>query len=233
MRFIFVKLFLISILLSSCGVITKARYGNGYKLNIEFGNDKEQKLAQKTNIAKRKAQLSPVSDVQNGVENTVAAVVDAAKLEEKQHTETVPAAIHKHENQSPETVVLNKKESTKKESRFVKKLKQGSKFKPNKTTRDPRPLNRNVIYSLLAWGLSFLFSFIPLFLIFPIFPILSILTFLLFIASIVFSIMAISNIRRNGYAEKGMFLALFILIMQILSLIFTIIVFLIIFALLL
>ncbi len=199
MRFIFVKLFLFTILLSSCGVITKARYGNGYKLNIEFGNDKEQKLAQKTNIAKRKAQLSPVSEVQNGVENTVEPVVDAAKLEEKQHTETVPAAIHKHENQLPETVVLNKKESTKKESRFVKKLKQGSKFKPNKTTRDPRPMNRNARYALYA----FLLIFLPF----------------ARLASIYFSIMAISEIRRYNFQEKGYTLAWTILIIQTILLI--------------
>ena len=224
MRLFFVKLFLFFILLSSCGVITKARYGNGYKLNIEFGNDKEQKLAQKTNIAKRKAQLRPVSEVQNGVENTVEPVVDAEKLEEKQHTETVPAAIHKHENQSPETVVLNKIESTKKESRFVKKLKQGSKFIPNKTTRDPRPTNKFVIYALLSLVVSIVFTALP------IFPAVALFFYLV---TMVLSIMAISNIRRNGYAEKGMFLALFILILHILSLIFTIIVLLFIFSLIL
>ena len=211
MRLIFVKLFLFTILLSSCGVITKARYGNGYKLNIEFGNDKEQKLAQKTNIAKRKAQLSPVSDVQNGVENTVAAVVDAEKLEEKEHTETVPAAIHKHENQSPETVVLNKKESLKKESRFVKKLKQGSKFKPNKTTRDPRPMNKFVIYALLSLVVSIVFTALP------IFPAVALFFYLV---TMVLSIMAISQIRRNGFTEKGYFLAWLLLILHILFLLF-------------
>ena len=211
MRLIFVKLFLFTILLSSCGVITKARYGNGYKLNIEFGNDKEQKLAQKTNIAKRKAQLSPVSEVQNGVENTVAAVVDAEKLEEKEHTETVPAAIHKHENQSPETVVLNKKESLKKESRFVKKLKQGSKFKPNKTTRDPRPMNKFVIYALLSLVVSIVFTALP------IFPAVALFFYLV---TMVLSIMAISQIRRNGFTEKGYFLAWLLLILHILFLLF-------------
>jgi len=211
MRLIFVKLFLFTILLSSCGVITKARYGNGYKLNIEFGNDKEQKLAQKTNIAKRKAQLSPVSEVQNGVENTVAPVVDAAKLEEKEHTETVPAAIHKHENQSPETVVLNKKESLKKESRFVKKLKQGSKFKPNKTTRDPRPMNKFVIYALLSLVVSIVFTALP------IFPAVALFFYLV---TMVLSIMAISQIRRNGFTEKGYFLAWLLLILHILFLLF-------------
>jgi len=211
MRFIFVKLFLFTILLSSCGVITKARYGNGYKLNIEFGNDKEQNLVQKTNKAKRKAQLRPVSDVQNGVENTVEPVVDAEKLEEKQHTETVPAAIYKHENQSPETVVLNKKESTKKESRFVKKLKQGSKFKPNKTTRDPRPMNRFVIYALLSLVVSIVFTALP------IFPAVALFFYLV---TMVLSIMAISQIRRNGFTEKGYFLAWLLLILHILFLLF-------------
>ena len=211
MRSIFVKLFLFSILLSSCGVITKARYGNGYKLNIEFGKDKEQKLAEKANKPKRKAQLSPITDAQNGVESTIAPVVDVEKVEEEQDAKTVPSDIHKHENQLLETIVLNKKESSKKESRFVIKQKQDSKYKPNKTTRDPRPLNRFVIYALLSFVVSIVFTALP------IFPAVALF---FYIVTIILSIMAISQIKRNGFTEKGYFLAWLLLILHILYLLF-------------
>ena len=48
-------LFIVLVTLSSCGVITKARYGNGLKINLDLGKNSEKNVVAKKSKEKRKA----------------------------------------------------------------------------------------------------------------------------------------------------------------------------------
>lgn len=191
-----ILLSLIITLFSSCGVITKARYGNGYKLNIEwFGNkEKKEHLAEQ----KQKKQKAVLQSIQE--EQTVSASEnDSNSLNLAELKKEIPlnaTTVQKEEHQT-------KKQNPKTEQSLGQTQHQKiSKIKSKPQYDDPlRPYNSNAMWS----GILFYFGFILNFII-PLFG------FIFMVIGFVFAIIALRQIKMSGFIFRGYGMALSVII---------------------
>lgn len=56
---------------SSCGVISKARYGNGYKLNLEWGKDEKPEYVQAKKAEKKQIKKNEIKEKESISEKTI------------------------------------------------------------------------------------------------------------------------------------------------------------------
>jgi len=179
-------LFIVLVTLSSCGVITKARYGNGLKINLDFGKNSEKKITSKQPKEKRKS--TPIlQQTQTPVEETtylnteaVAFISSFSNLENEVYKSNLEI------NQIPKKPLLDKIEK--------KKAILKSYLKPNqpKFKNDERPYERNAMWGgILFYGGLFLGLFLPF-----LFAIMA-------LPGLLLSAYSLGVIKTTGYAYRG------------------------------
>ena len=179
-------LLIVLVTLSSCGVISKARYGNGLKINLDFGKDSEKKITTKHSKEKRK-QTPILQQTQTPIEETtflssdiVTAITPFSNLENKVYKSNFKI------NQIPKKPLLDKIKN--------KKAILKSYLKPNqpKLNNDDRPYERNAM-----WGGILFYLGLPLNLVLPLFPLI------LVFAGLLLSTYSLGVIKTSGYAYRG------------------------------
>lgn len=187
-------LFLVLVTLSSCGVITKARYGNGLKINLDFGKNSEKNVVAKKSKEKRK-QTPILQQTQTPIEETtllssdiVTAITPFSNLENEVYKSNLEI------NQIPKKPLLDKIEN--------KKAILKSYLKPNqpKLKNDDRPYERNAMWGgILFYGGLFLGLFIPF------------ISIVMVLPGLLFSAYSLGVIKTSGYAYRGYGMALSVL----------------------
>ncbi len=183
-------LLIVLITLSSCGVISKARYGNGLKINLDFGKDSEKKITTKHPKEKRKQtpilqkNQTPIEETTLFSSDVVTAITPFSNLENEVYKSNFEI------NQIPKKPLFDKIE---KKKAFLK-----SYLKPNqpKLNNDDRPYERNAM-----WGGIFFYGGLILGLLVPIFFAIMALPGLLF------SAYSLGVIKTSGFAYRGYGLA--------------------------
>lgn len=183
-------LFIVLVSLSSCGVITKSRYGNGLKLNLDFGKHSEEKITTKHPKEKRKSPHS-LQQTQTAIEETthintqaVAAISTFPNLENEVYNSNSTI------NQIPQKPLL---ENIQKKKAILK-----SYLKPNQPNlkNDERPFERNAMWGgILFYGGLFLGLILPF-----LFAIMA-------LSGLLLSAYSLGVIKTSGYAYRGYGLA--------------------------
>jgi hypothetical protein len=188
-------LFIVLVTLSSCGVISKARYGNGLKINLDFGKDTEKNVVAKNSKAKKKSTVK-IQNTQNQVEETTVFSTEiASTISPFTNTENETSNANSTLNQFPKKPILEKIE---KKKGIIK-----SYLKPNqvKLSNDDRPLERNA-----KWAAILFYGGMILALVIPILP------FLMSVLGLLLASFSLGVIKTSNYAYRGYGLALSVLI---------------------
>jgi hypothetical protein len=193
-------LFIVLVTLSSCGVITKARYGNGLKINLDFGKNSEKNVTSNPSKVKRKS-IPKTQNIQNQVEETFLSSIENTSTIStftKFENETTQTKTNTMINQFPKKPILDKIE---KKKEIIKTY-----IKPNqaKMTNDDRPFERNAKWGgilfygglLLALLTPFLFAFFGL-------------------AGLLLCSYSLGVIKTSNYAYRGYGLAKSVLIIYL------------------
>ena len=188
-------LFIVLVTLSSCGVISKARYGNGLKINLDFGKDTEKNLVAKNSKAKKKSTVKIQNTQNQVVETTVFSTEIASTISPFTNTENETSNSISTLNQFPKKPILEKIE---KKKGIIK-----SYLKPNqvKLSNDDRPMERNA-----KWAAILFYGGMILALVIPILP------FLMSVLGILLASFSLGVIKTSNYAYRGYGLARSVLI---------------------
>lgn len=187
-------LFIVLVTLSSCGVITKARYGNGLKINLDFGKNSEKNVVAKKSKEKRKATpilqqtQTPVEENTLLSSDVVNAITPFSNFENEVYKSNLEI------NQIPKKPLLDKIEK--------KKATLKSYLKPNqpKLKNDDRPYERNAMWGgILFYGGLFLGLFIPF------------ISVVMVLPGLLLSAYSLGVIKTTGYAYRGYGMALSVL----------------------
>ncbi len=178
-------LFLIVIFFSSCGVITKARYGNGYKINLEL-NWLSKHKNEEVVLKKRKIQkIKPLNSQQDTIESII------VLIEQKDSLITENKLFKPIEVKNYSLNKQSTKKNIKKTESFgfnkQQKTISKNKVKPN---QDPRPI---APYLILALVFLFLFP----------------------VVSIILATKSMRIIKDTNFAFKGYNLAVVIIVLSI------------------
>jgi hypothetical protein len=188
-------LFVILITLSSCGVISKARYGNGLKINLDFGKKSEKNIALKNSKEKKKPTVK-IQNIQNQVEETTDFSTEiASSISPFNNIENETSYSNLTLNQIPKKPLLDKIEK--------KKAILKSYLKPNqpKLKNDERPYERNAMWGgILFYGGLFLGLFIPF------------ISIVMVLPGLLLSSYSLGVIKTSGYAYRGYGMALSVLV---------------------
>jgi fumarate reductase subunit D len=188
-------LFIVLVTLSSCGVISKARYGNGLKINLDFGKDTEKNVVAKNSKAKKKSTVK-IQNTQNQVEETTVFSTEiASTISPFTNTENETSNTNSTLNQFPKKPILEKIEK--------KKAILKTYLKPNqvKLSNDDRPMERNA-----KWAAILFYGGMILALVIPIIP------FLMSVLGILLASFSLGVIKTSNYAYRGYGLARSVLI---------------------
>lgn len=201
---------IIVLLLSSCGVITKARYGNGLKLNLELGSGNEKNLSKKTGIPKKLKKLRLDSAIHLlEVENPVTNRFDDASItyfDVRKDAHLKSPIFDNNENYSHilRTKHWNKTKSLNKQNQSEEK-----------TTAPIEPNSKAAGY--LFYGsilMSILMSILGIAV-----PILSVILFLAWLLGLILAITGLNKIKKSGDKYRGYGLDISIIVLSILSVI--------------
>jgi fumarate reductase subunit D len=193
-------LFIVLVTLSSCGVISKARYGNGLKINLDFGKDSEKNVVAKNSKAKKKSTVK-IQNTQNQFEETTVFSTEiASSISPFNNIENETSYSNLTLNQIPKKPILEKIEK--------KKAILKTYLKPNqvKLSNDDRPLERNA-----KWAAILFYGGMILALVIPILP------FLMSIAGLLLASFSLGVIKTSNYAYRGYGLARSILVVFLAS----------------
>jgi len=197
-------LFIVLVTLSSCGVISKARYGNGLKINLDFGKDTEKNVVAKNSKAKKKSTVK-IQNTQNQVEETTVFSTEiASTISPFTNTENETSNSISTLNQFPKKPILEKIEK--------KKAILKTYLKPNqvKLSNDDRPMERNA-----KWAAILFYGGMILALVIPIIP------FLMSIAGLLLASFSLGVIKTSNYAYRGYGLARSVLVVFFASILLT------------
>jgi hypothetical protein len=193
------------ITMSSCGVITKARYGNGLKLNVEFNGFKREKQKEKTTTIR-------VSRKDKALEKTV---------EKETLTEVVDTAISMVPSVSAsiEKIADEEKNKVSKTKKFFNGAKKVIKAevakvvaqKPNKRNGEG-PMEPNTLVAAILFYGSIVLQVALSFSEFAFIPGLSTVLSLCVLAGFILAIVGLHKHKRSDYAYSGYGLALSIVI---------------------
>lgn len=195
--------FIIALFFSSCGVISKTRYGNGFKINVNWGKDSEKKISTKPFKDKKKStqnieQTPNITEVLTDITTEYSPTFVTLPTVKKENI-----IAHSFENQLPKKPIIEKIE---KKKAIIK-----SYIKPNqpKLKNDERPFEKNALWGgILFYGGILLGILVPL------------ISTITTIIGLVLSIIGMGNIKRSGYLFKGYGLALSVVIVFLLSLLY-------------
>lgn len=149
-------LFLIVIFFSSCGVITKARYGNGYKVNLELNwlskHKNEEVVLKKRKIHK----IKPLNSQQDTIESNIVLKEqkDSLITENKQFKPIEVKNYSLNKQSTKKNIKKTESFGFNKQQKTISK----NKVKPN---QDPRPI---APYLILALVLMFFFPYVSIYL---------------------------------------------------------------------
>lgn len=202
--------FTVILLLSSCGVITKARYGNGFKLNIESNLfARKDKSENKTIIAKKKQikpSLKTYSDTD--VYSPVTSIASSEPIP--------PTAFDANALNSELNLGATKKSSLKKVSELVRKqvAKITKPVEPKRTLEPNTEIAAWLFYGAMVLNAALAYSSlaIPGF----IFTLLGIA----YLLGIILAFVGLRKIKLSGNTYRGYGIALSIIILFFLSLIY-------------
>jgi len=210
---------LIAIVLNSCGVITKARYGNGLKLNIESNLFSKKSKSETVAKEKKKTPLQKTSQTP-----TEKAAEDAITEDNSEIVTTISPDKTLHFQSEKEADIMKilpgVENSTR--SRIKDKIDSSKSSSATKNTKTPsremEPLatTAGVLYYGGLVG-NILYSYSALYI-----PLISTLLSLAVLIGFILAIIAYSNIRRNGFEKRGAGLSLSIIILTAISLLITI-----------
>lgn len=175
-------------LFSSCGVITKARYGNGLKLNIETGIFSKNNTLHKTKLSK----TSNKKRIKKQDVPSIDSVIYNSEIKENPQIYSIASINEFTHNKQNESIGKSKPESKVIESKKLNDIIPKNVKKKVNTKHDERPLAPNLILALI---LSF---FIPY-------------------VSIYLAVRAKRLIKESNYAYKGNGFATAIIILSILT----------------
>jgi hypothetical protein len=195
MKNIITLLFLVLFTLSSCGVISKTRYGNGLKINLDFGKDPEKNVVAKNSKAKKKSTVK-IQNTQNQFEETTVFSSEIASVNSPfTNIENKTSNANSTLNQFPKKPILEKIDK--------KKAILKTYLKPNqiKLSNDDRPLERNA-----KWAAILFYGGLILALIIPIIP------FFMSALCLLLASFSLGVIKTSNYAYRGYGLARSILI---------------------
>ncbi len=191
---IYLKILFVIFIFSSCGIISKTRYGNGYKLNIEFNKKEKNKYFVAKSAQKKTLNLSKLLE----------------KRDQKTDSNTFSTYF-------VETGPLHKVSKLKIDYKFEKVKKPISKLKninvqktllENKPKTEKKPLEKHIkVAAWLFYGGLVLIIFLPL------------IGGLMMLAGFILAIISYINIRRSGYELRGEGLAVSIIAFCLLLLI--------------
>lgn len=205
--------FIISLTLSSCGIITKARYGNGLKLNLEFGKDHEKKLSKKSvKVKKMKLMKQDTSLLLTFAENTHLNEPDEASII---HTVGQNETRSSHQLSENNKTISHNHSSThwNKTKPVLKKIKTDAKSKA--------PIEPNskaagyLFYGSLA--LTAILSILNIAV-----PIISIILFLAWLLGFILAIVGLKKIKQSGDKFRGYGLDISIIVISILIVVLSI-----------
>lgn len=202
---------LIVIIMNSCGVITKARYGNGLKLNIEsnlFSKKSKSEIA-----AKEKKKTTAQTTNQTPVEKVAEEVVNTDISDNEAKTISPDNSTHFDSEKEADILKILPGVEKSTRSRIAKEIDSTKSSSTKKNTKTParemEPLATaaGILYYGGIAG-NIIYSYSAFFI-----PVLSTLLFLAIMIGFILAIIAYSNIRRNGYEKKGAGLSLSIIIL--------------------
>ena len=188
-------LFIVLVTLSSCGVISKARYGNGLKINLDFSKDTEKKVVAENSKTKKKSTVKIQNTQNQVVETTDFSTEIASSISTFNNIENETSKANLTLNPLPKKPILEKIE---KKKGIIK-----SYLKPNqvKLSNDDRPLERNA-----KWAAILFYGGMILALVIPIIP------FLMSIAGLLLASFSLGVIKTSNYAYRGYGLARSVLV---------------------
>jgi fumarate reductase subunit D len=197
-------LFIVLVTLSSCGVISKARYGNGLKINLDFSKDTEKNVVAENSKTKKKSTVKIQNTQNQVVETTDFSTEIASSISPFNNIENETSKANLTLNPLPKKPILEKIE---KKKGIIK-----SYLKPNqvKLSNDDRPLERNA-----KWAAILFYGGMILALVIPIIP------FLMSIAGLLLASFSLGVIKTSNYAYRGYGLARSVLVVFFASILLT------------
>lgn len=142
-------------LISSCGVITKARYGNGFKLNIETGLFSKNKTVHQPTLSKASLKKS----MQKQDISSKDSVIFYSEINENSPIDTIASICWFTQNKQNESIVKSKPQPRVFESKKWKNFKPKHVEKKVNIKHDERPLAPYLIWALI---LAFFIPYVSL-----------------------------------------------------------------------